>query len=247
MLFFDDFGALFADRPAEGGIELRAAMRRHVVDGRVRVVGELTERRARSRGAPRRLADRRDAARRGRGHRRRDDDRGGKAWAAHWAQQAAASPAGRSPGAIPTAVDLARRYLPYRAFPGKAVRLLEELRVAHDHGRDAGGTGKLLGERELYAAFSWTTGIPVALLPTRRPLRSADVVARAAPPDDRPGRGRERVAEAMCVAKARLQPGDKPLASLFFVGPERRRQDRARAQPSRRTCSARPTAWSAST
>jgi len=43
ILYFDDFGGLFADRPAEGGVELAAAMRRHVVDGRVRVIGELTE------------------------------------------------------------------------------------------------------------------------------------------------------------------------------------------------------------
>ncbi len=42
ILYFDDFGALFADLPAEGGIELGAAMRRHITDGRVRVVGELT-------------------------------------------------------------------------------------------------------------------------------------------------------------------------------------------------------------
>ena len=64
---------------------------------------------------------------------------------------------------VPTAVDLARRYLPYRAFPGKAVRLLEELRVAHDTERDADGKGKLLGDTELYASFSWATGIPLAL------------------------------------------------------------------------------------
>ena len=63
---------------------------------------------------------------------------------------------------VPTAVDLARRYLPYRAFPGKAIRLLEELRVAHDASRDARGEGQLLGDAELHAAFSWATGIPLA-------------------------------------------------------------------------------------
>ena len=47
---------------------------------------------------------------------------------------------------VPTAVDLARRYLPYRSFPGKVIRLLEELRVAHDADRDDAGAGKRLGD-----------------------------------------------------------------------------------------------------
>ena len=85
-----------------------------------------------------------------------------KAWAAFWKRTQHGRPQ-ISPAMVPTAVDLARRYLPYRAFPGKAVRLLEELRVAHDANRDESGEGKLLGDAELYAAFSWATGIPIAL------------------------------------------------------------------------------------
>jgi ATP-dependent Clp protease ATP-binding subunit ClpC len=64
-----------------------------------------------------------------------------KAWAAHWAKTQPQRPQ-IDPEMVPTAVDLARRYLPYRAFPGKAVRLLDELRVAHDATRDESGAGR---------------------------------------------------------------------------------------------------------
>src|SRR5262249_61352664 len=83
-----------------------------------------------------------------------------------------------APEMVGNAVDLARRYLPYRAFPGKAVRLLQELRVAHDQGRDAKGTGPVLGDSALYAAFAWTSGIPVALLDDRQPLAKDEVIAQ---------------------------------------------------------------------
>ncbi len=218
VLFFDDFGALFADRPAEGGVELPAAMRRHVVDGRVRVVGELT-------AVALDRAERRDVSLIGAMLRITVPPTdaamtiaAGKAWAAHWAKTQPHRPQ-IAASSVPAAVDLARRYLPYRAFPGKAIRVLEELRVAHDMDRDDAGRGRVLGEAELYAAFSWTSGIPVALLADDQAI-SIDEVIRAL---RRRMIGQDpavvRVAEAICVAKARLSPADKPLASLFFVGP----------------------------
>ncbi len=218
ILYFDDFGALFAERPAEGGLDLGAAMRRHVVDGRVRVIGELT---------PVALdrAERRDVSLVGAMLRvtvpptdPATTTAACRAWAAHWATTQPHRPQ-IAPAAVPIAVDLARRYLPYRAFPGKAVRLLEELRVAHDAGRDARGAGPLLGEAELYAAFSWSTGIPIALLADDRALPAADVIAALRRRMVGQAAAVRRVADAICVAKARLQPGDKPLASLLFVGP----------------------------
>ncbi len=218
ILYFDDFGALFADRPAEGGVDLGAALRRHVVDGRVRVIGELT---------PVALdrAERRDVSLIGALLRvtvpPTDPDTtvaAGLAWAAHWALTQPHRPQ-IAPSAVPIAVDLARRYLPYRAFPGKAIRLLEELRVAHDAGRDARGEGPRLGESELYTAFSWSTGIPIALLADDRALPATDVIAALRSRMVGQAAAVRRVADAICVAKARLQPGDKPLASLLFVGP----------------------------
>jgi len=120
---------------------------------------------------------------------------------------------------VPTAVDLARRYLPYRAFPGKAVRLLEELRVAHDATRDESGAGRVLRASELYAAFSWSTGIPIALLDDQRAIASDEVITQLRRRMVGQDAAVRRVAEAICVAKARLAPADKPLASLLFVGP----------------------------
>jgi len=218
VLYFDDFGSLFADRPAEGGIDIGAAIRRHVVDGRVRVIGELT-------AVALDRAERHDVSLIGamlRVHVPATDPdttiEAGRAWAAYWQRTQPGRPQ-IAPETVPTAVDLARRYLPYRAFPGKVVRLLEELRVAHDANRDASGEGKRLGDAELYAAFSWATGIPIALLDETRPIARDHVIAELRNRMVGQDAAVRRVAEALCVAKARLAPGDKPLASLLFVGP----------------------------
>ncbi len=218
ILYFDDFGALFADRPAEGGIELGGAMRRHVVDGRVRIVGELT-------AVALDRAERRDVSLIG-GMLRvtvspTDPETtvaACQAWAKQWRTTQPSRPQ-ISEETVPLAVELARRYLPYRAFPGKAVRLLEELRVANDPGRDASGDGPVLGPAELFAAFSWSTGIPVALLSDAKALAQADVVTELRRRMVGQDAAVRRVADAIAVAKARLQPADKPLASLLFVGP----------------------------
>ncbi|MGE0401167.1 MAG: AAA family ATPase [Kofleriaceae bacterium] len=218
ILYFDDFGALFADRPAEGGIELGAAIRRHVVDGRVRVIGELT-------AVALDRAERRDVSLIGAMLRLTvpptDPETtvsACRAWAHHWAKTQRHRPQ-IAADTVPLAVELARRYLPYRAFPGKAVRLLEELRVAHDQARDERGQGPLLGPSELYAAFSWSTGVPVALLADDKPLAQSEVIATLRRRMIGQDAAVRRVAEAISVAKARLQPADKPLATLLFVGP----------------------------
>jgi len=218
ILYFDDFGALFADRPSEGGVDIGAAIRRHVVDGRVRVIGELTS-------VALDRAERQDVSLIGAMLRVQvpalDPTQtidACRAWATYWARSQPQRPQIK-PEMIPNAVDLAKRYLPYRAFPGKAVRLLEELRVAHETARDDKGEGKLLGDSELYASFSWATGIPIALLDDQKAIARDEVVKELRRRMIGQDAAVKRVAEAICVAKARLQPADKPLASLLFVGP----------------------------
>ena len=218
VLYFDDFGALFADRPGEGGIDIGSAIRRHVVDGRVRVIGELT-------GVTLDRAERQDVSLVGAMLRVQvpptDPDTtiaACRAWAAYWLKTQPSRPQ-IDPAMVSTAVDLAKRYLPYRAFPGKAIRLLEELRVAHDSTRDESGGGRMLGATELYAAFSWSSGIPIALLDEQRAISTDEVIGQLRRRMVGQDAAVRRVAEAICVAKARLAPGDKPLASLLFVGP----------------------------
>src|SRR6185312_5157727 len=97
---------------------------RHVADGRVRVIGELI-------AVALDRAERLDASLIGAMQRitiaPTDPDTtraAARAWAEHWRRTEPSRPQ-IAPSAVATAVDLARRYLPYRAFPGKVIRLLE--------------------------------------------------------------------------------------------------------------------------
>jgi ATP-dependent Clp protease ATP-binding subunit ClpA len=112
------------------------------------------------------------------------------------------------------AVSLTRRFEPYRALPGKAVRLLDEstqraLRLHQDH----------VGRAEVVEAFAERTGMPLALLSDEIPM-SADAVrsffeARVL--------GQAEAVEAMVdlttVLKASLNDPSKPSGVFFFVGP----------------------------
>jgi ATP-dependent Clp protease ATP-binding subunit ClpC len=117
--------------------------------------------------------------------------------------------------AVAAALDLTRRFEPYRALPGKAVELLEET-VQRIVTRDA---ERRAGREEVTATFAERTGMPLLLLSDEVPLRTADVrsffEARVL--------GQEEAVEAMVdlvtLAKSGLQDPGKPLGSFFFVGP----------------------------
>lgn len=116
------------------------------------------------------------------------------------------------PAAVAPLVDLADRYLAYESFPGKAVRLYDELRAMHNH-------KKKLGVDDMFEAASLRTGVPSFLLREDRALQLHDLTeqlrARVIGQDE----AVRRVAETICVVKAGLQPRGKPLATFLFVGP----------------------------
>ncbi|WP_169796799.1 AAA family ATPase [Chondromyces crocatus] len=121
--------------------------------------------------------------------------------------------------AIPALVDLCERYLPYAAFPGKAVRLYEDMRALREKEQGHGGTAITLGKEQLYETFSMRTGVPEFLLREDLPLRVEELVSRLG----RTVIGQEQavraLAETIAVVKAGLQPAGKPLATFLFVGP----------------------------
>ncbi|XYH98880.1 AAA family ATPase [Sorangium sp. So ce1128] len=218
VLYFENLDDLLAERVDGGHVDLAGAMRPYLDEGRVRVVCELRDDRldalegrhwaffaglSRIRVEPLSAADTRKAL---------------AERAAHDARVEPHRPAVAG-DALTALVDLAERYLPYSAFPGKAVRLYEDLRTVHERERTAQGEPVTLGRSDLYELFSIRTGMPAFLLRDDLPLR-VDRVARDLGASVV---GQERavraLAETIAVVKAGLSPPDKPLAAFLFVGP----------------------------
>jgi ATP-dependent Clp protease ATP-binding subunit ClpC len=117
--------------------------------------------------------------------------------------------------AVRAALELTRRFEPYRALPGKAVRLLEEtaqLTSTEDgHGR--------LGRDEVVRAFAQRSGMPLAMLSDEVDLRTDDVLEFF----EQRVLGQDEAVRAMvdlvAVIKAGLNDPGKPLGTFLSVGP----------------------------
>ncbi|MBM3458335.1 MAG: PCRF domain-containing protein, partial [Armatimonadetes bacterium] len=121
------------------------------------------------------------------------------------------------PSALGALFDLTRRFMPYRAFPGKAARLLDQM--VRDLGGVEGSEVRTLGRPDAIAAFTRATGLPELLLSDEAPLRVPDVRTHFAErllgqPD-----AVDSMVDLITVLKAGLNDPQKPLGSFFFVGP----------------------------
>lgn len=132
---------------------------------------------------------------------------------------AAARPFRVEAGAISAICDLTRRFMPYRAFPGKAVRLLEDM--VRDTGveGDAIADPRVLGRREAIAAFTRATGLPEFLLSDETPLQVPEVRTYFSERLLGQADAVEAMVDLITVLKAGLNDPQKPLGSFFFVGP----------------------------
>ena len=226
ILYFDNLGDLFGDRP-DGKVDLAGAMRRFVDDGRVRVVGELRQAAVESyerrhvgffAGLHRIKLEPLSAAQAAEALQRRVE---------HAAQHEPQRP-NLDPAAVQPLIDLVERYRPYQSHPGSGIALYEELRAMHEQAQRSAASRRsapmedkpaTIGRDALLSAFSMQSGVPRFLLARDSALAVDQVEARLARRLVGQREAVRRVAEAICVVKAGLQPPGKPLSTFLFVGP----------------------------
>ena len=115
------------------------------------------------------------------------------------------------PDALPTVVDLQRRYVRELAFPGKAAAFMQRLAIAH---RNA-----VIGRDRVLEGFSQSTGLMLPFIDNRRRMTREhirlNIAEHVVSQDDAVG----AMADAVSVARARLNDIGRPMASFLFLGP----------------------------
>ena len=115
------------------------------------------------------------------------------------------------PEVLPTVIDLTRRYMSDAAFPGKAAMLLQTLATKQKESE--------IARENVLSEFSDRSGLNVRFLDDRVELKHDEVVEAL---------GREVIgqpaavtacADAVTIAKARLNDPVRPIASFLFLGP----------------------------
>ncbi len=122
-----------------------------------------------------------------------------------------------APGVTDAAIELTKRFQPYRSFPGKAISFLE--RIAHDAAKMASKEKQVITRQFAMAAFARATGLPEFILSDHLVVEPSSIERFFS----------ERIigqAGAVCtmvdlitVIKAGLNDPEKPLGCFFFVGP----------------------------
>jgi ATP-dependent Clp protease ATP-binding subunit ClpC len=111
---------------------------------------------------------------------------------------------------LPAAFDLQRRYVRDAAFPGKAAAFLRQLSVKY--------RGEEIGCESVLAEFRAKSGLAPWFIGDHT-LRRAAVIEELEREVIGQAGAIEAVTDAVCVAKARLNDPDRPIASFLFLGP----------------------------
>ncbi|MDY7228503.1 AAA family ATPase [Hyalangium rubrum] len=217
ILYFENLGELLAQHSTES-IDLPGAMKPFLEEGKVRFLGEL---------APESLdlLESRQPALFAALTRVRLEPLSARQTSealrarVAWQRKEESSRPTLADDAVEPLVDLAERYLPSRALPGKAVRLYEEMRAGVQQERTGDGKVPMLTREKVYSLFSLKTGVPEFLLREDRALLASDVEAVFRRQLIGQEQAVRRVVETLCMVKAGLQPQGKPLATFLFVGP----------------------------
>ena len=112
---------------------------------------------------------------------------------------------------LPAVLDLTRCWQPEAAFPGKAATWLNRIAVKHRAAE--------VGRDTVLEEFRATSGLQVAFADSRVRLLREDILSGLRSRIVGQAAAVEAMADVVCVAKARLNDRQKPLGTLFFLGP----------------------------
>jgi ATP-dependent Clp protease ATP-binding subunit ClpA len=113
--------------------------------------------------------------------------------------------------ALPTAIDLQRRYVRDASFPGKAAIFLRRLAVKR---RDT-----IVKRENVLEEFRATSGMSVSFLDDRAKLERKTVIESISKNLIGQTESVEAAADVITIAKARLNDPTRPIASFLFLGP----------------------------
>lgn len=115
------------------------------------------------------------------------------------------------PEVLPAVIDLTRRYMSDAAFPGKAAMLLQALATKHKQSE--------VGREDALSEFSDRSGLNVRFLDDRVELNHQEVVEALSREVVGQRAAVAACADAVTIAKARLNDPVRPIASFLFLGP----------------------------
>ena len=111
---------------------------------------------------------------------------------------------------LPTALDLQRRYNREASFPGKAASFLRQIAKKFQDSK--------IRRENILQEFEAKSGLKVAFLDDRSKLDRAEITKKIAEGVIGQKAAVEAAADVISIAKARLNDGERPLASFLFLG-----------------------------
>lgn len=112
---------------------------------------------------------------------------------------------------LPMVLDLGNRYLRESAQPGKSAQFFRQLAVKH--------AGQEVQREQVLSGFRDRSGLSMEFLDAHVRLRREDVVGALRRSITGQDEAVEAIADAVCIAKARLNDPGRPLATFLFLGP----------------------------
>ncbi len=122
------------------------------------------------------------------------------------------------PSSVEAAVELARRFLPYRSFPGKAIRLLESAAADSKHERK-GFLRPVVRREQVIATFAAQTGLPEFIVADSARLEADEVLKYFESCILGQDEAVHSMVDLIMTIKAGMNDPQKPLGTFMFIGP----------------------------